>query len=196
MSDLFDTVGYPRTCNFEGTYSNDPTDTGGETWKGVARNKHPHWKGWDLVDSLKSDPSFPACLSQSVGLEQAVQDFYREEFWEKMGCPNMPPALALDIFDCGINCGTGTAIKMLQRVLNVMNKCQALYADTAADGQWGAGTQAAMLGYFATRKDLDELLVAFNCLRGSYYVECAEKREANEKYEFGWFKQRIALHPI
>ena len=37
----------------EGFYNNDPDDMGGETYRGVARNYHPQWEGWAIVDARK-----------------------------------------------------------------------------------------------------------------------------------------------
>lgn len=195
MHDLFLTEAWPVLSVIEGDYSNDPNDTGGETFRGIARKKNPNWVGWTRVDALRSDPAFPGTALADAGLNQMVVDFYRAEFWTRVGADDMPPALALDVFDCGVNCGQGAAVKMLQRVLNVMNKGGVLYADISADGQWGPGSRAALDGYLRTRGDLSLLIVAFNCLQGAHYVECAERREANETYAFGWFKNRIDVKP-
>lgn len=184
---------YAHTMGDEGLYSNNPSDSGGETWKGIARNKWPNWKGWDLIDSLRSAPSFPKNLVQSKGLEVAVQDFYVEHFWDAMKCGSMPDALAMEVFDCGMNCGTASAGKCLQRILNVLNKGGTLYPNITADGQIGQGTLSALNAYLATRKDLNLLLKIFGVLRGNYYVECCEKREKNEDFIVGWMNNRVHL---
>jgi hypothetical protein len=44
---------YKATCKFEGGYANDKNDTGGETYKGIARNYWPKWAGWKTVDASK-----------------------------------------------------------------------------------------------------------------------------------------------
>lgn len=194
MADLFLTEAWPQLKVLEGGYSNDATDAGGETLRGISRNRHPNWVGWHVIDAMKGG-DFPANTLADPALDQMVIAFYRAEFWASVGADDMPPALALEVFDCGVNCGQATAVKFVQRVLNVMNNGATLYPDVNADGRWGRGTQSAMNGYLQTRGDLSLLIVAFNCLRGAYYVECAEKREANEKYEFGWFKNRIGLSP-
>lgn len=194
MSDLFRDEAWPTLSQVEGGYSNDPRDTGGETFRGIARNKHPNWIGWPMIDAMKGG-DFPANALGDPALEELVVAFYRAVFWTKVGADDMPPALALDVFDCGVNCGQATAVKMLQRVLNAMNNAQRLYRDIVVDGQWGRSSRAALDGYLSARKDLDILIVAYNCLQGAYYIECAERREANEAYEFGWFRNRIDVLP-
>lgn len=191
MHDLFVSEAYPSLMKSEGKYSNDGIDSGGETWKGIARNKNPRWGGWTIVDQLRNEPNFPQNLEYSAELEYEVVEFYREEFWTRVGADCMPPALALEVFDTGVNCGQATAVKFLQRVLNVMNKAGTLYPDIVVDGKWGPGTKAALDAYLETRKNLPLLLVTLNCLQGAHYITCAEQREANETYEFGWLLQRV-----
>lgn len=48
----------------EGGYVCDPSDPGGETYKGVARNMHSGWTGWMEIDLAKKEPGFPANLDK------------------------------------------------------------------------------------------------------------------------------------
>jgi lysozyme family protein len=48
-----------------------------------------------------------------------TQAIYRQQYWTPVGCDNIADqALAEKVFDIGVNCGTGTAAKMLQRAVN------------------------------------------------------------------------------
>ena len=38
------------TMGNEGGYANNPADSGGETYKGIAKNYWPNWEGWTAVD--------------------------------------------------------------------------------------------------------------------------------------------------
>ena len=38
---------------YEGNYSNDKDDPGGETYKGISRNMNKDWEGWKIIDSYK-----------------------------------------------------------------------------------------------------------------------------------------------
>ena len=42
----------------EGVYSFNLYDPGGETYCGIARNKHPAWSGWEYLDKQKSLDNF------------------------------------------------------------------------------------------------------------------------------------------
>ena len=42
-----------KTLETEGGYVNDPSDSGGETYCGIARNSNPKWEGWKIVDAHK-----------------------------------------------------------------------------------------------------------------------------------------------
>ena len=200
MSDLFADVAYPRMKAAENVYSNDPDDAGGETVWGIARTRNPHWEGWALVDELREQhpdhDEFVRALEESAEVDQAACEFYRTEYWQKMGCHEMPPALALEVFDCGMNCGMSTAVGFLQRSLNVFNKRTELYPDVCVDGNWGSRSHGALEGYIGQRGDLDVLIVCFSCLRGAYYVQITEKDQTKEKYVFGWMSKRIHVRPL
>lgn len=66
----------------EGLYSNDPTDKGGETVYGIARNMHPRWGGWMIVDSLKKQKGFPHNLLSSDDLIILKNEFYKTTFFD------------------------------------------------------------------------------------------------------------------
>jgi len=34
---------------------------------------------------------------------------------------------------------------------------------------------------------------ALNCLQGAYYIELAERREKDERFVYGWLKNRVVL---
>lgn len=86
----------------EGGYANNPADTGGETYKGIARKFHPTWPGWKMVDDLKrSLPVQPAyggygyrewakklngLAEKCDALQRLVLDFYRSNFWNAYRC--------------------------------------------------------------------------------------------------------------
>lgn len=92
------------TLQREGGYVNDPADPGGETNYGLSKRAYP-----DLD-------------IRNLTLEQAAQ-IYRRDYWERPGfnrVAEVAPALAVRLFDLGVNCGTVTAGKMLQRAINTI----------------------------------------------------------------------------
>lgn len=118
----------------EGGYSDDPGDSGGETYCGISRNSFPAWAGWPIVESEKADRDFPGCLSANAALNAHVAEFYRQNFWAPIrGDQIADQALATQLFDTCVNSGVGEGVKLLQRALRV-----------TADGRFGPATAAAL----------------------------------------------------
>jgi lysozyme family protein len=108
---------YSRTGKFEGGYVNDPDDSGGETYHGIARKFHPTWPGWKIVDEQKKKSNFPKNLkdrrNELLPLEKV---FYKKEFWDKVwGDSIKDQRVANDMYDTAVNMGVGTSIKLSQR---------------------------------------------------------------------------------
>jgi lysozyme family protein len=162
----------------EGGYSDNPDDTGGRTRYGITEavaRKHGY-KG--QMRDLPKDMAI---------------DIYRIDYWDPIRGDDLLEAdesIAFEVFDTGVNCGTGTAARLLQRALNVLNRKQALYFDIVVDGGIGPVTIATLNQYLANR-DAKELWKTLNCLQGARYVELCERREANETHFYGWIKKRV-----
>jgi len=82
--------------------------------------------------------------------------------------------------------------KFLQRALNVLNNTGSLYRDLKVDGAIGSATVSALRGYLDGR-DEGTLVKALNCLQGAFYITLAERREKDERFVYGWFKNRVTL---
>lgn len=169
----------------EGGYSNNPNDAGAETMWGitikVARLNGYTGKMYDM------------------SREQA-EEIYMREYFVKPGFDRvllLAPLLTEKLFDIGVNMGTGTAGKFLQRALNLMNKSHSekLYPELVVDGQIGPGTLAALTVFLRLRRTAGErvLLRVVTVLQGARYVEITEAREQNEEFIFGWFENRIHI---
>lgn len=103
------------------------------------------------------------------------------------------PLVAAELFDTGINMGTGVASGFLQRALNVLNRGATDYPDVTADGQIGPVTLQALKVFIAKRGGVGErvLVKALDALQGERYIALAEKRPANETFVYGWLSERI-----
>lgn len=177
------------TANLEGGYSNHPNDRGGETWKGIARKKHPNWNGWPVVDQLRSSSSFPKNLDNNAQLKGFVAAFYKKQFWDALRLDDIVDAkIAGKLFDMAVNIGVSTAAKFLQKALNLLNDRQRLYKDLAIDGQVGPVTVGAVNNHPRP----DNLYKALNVLQGGHYLEIGEHAESQEAFMNGWFSNRIA----
>ena len=170
---------------YEGLYDNDPDDSGGETYRGIARSKHPEWQGWRLVDSYKSSSRFPKILEKDISLQNRVREFYKPEFWDKFKGDMLTQEIAEEMFDQSINFGVVPAVRHFQRALNILNNKKKLYPDTLIDGIFGNET-LQLYGICALKRGPRVLFNVLNCYQGMRYINLMEHDEVKEKY-IGWF---------
>jgi lysozyme family protein len=154
------------TLQHEGGYSNNPKDQGGATYMGIARNKHPQWGGWPIVDDCLKHS---APLSLADGLADLVRDFYLVEFWRPLQCPmidQVSEAVAEELFEASVNCGIANGVKFLQRALNALNNHGKRYPDLTVDGAMGPKTLQTTLTCLVHRPP--RILV--KCQNGEQYI--------------------------
>lgn len=106
-----------NTLIFEGGYSNNANDSGGETYRGISRVNWPNWNGWGYVDIERGEPNFPKNLDSNLGLQGNVIDFYRQNYWQYDGINSQ--AIANKIFDLAVNVGKVHADKIVQGAVGV-----------------------------------------------------------------------------
>lgn len=173
----------------EGSYSNDPVDSGGETVCGIARKHWPAWEGWAIVDSLKAKSNFPSNLRYSIELTCSVKAFYKREFWDKFNLDDVPYSLAHEIFEQSVNLGIFRTAKHLQEVLNALNYNQQWGSDLAVDGKFGPASRLRLV--FALKAGRSKpLQYGINGLQCAYYIEIANKNKSQRKFTNGWLSQR------
>lgn len=167
----------------EGGYTNDPSDSGGETNFGitieVARSS-------GYTGSMKLLP------------REKAFDIYSHVYWDSLQLDYIEqrsPIIAAELADTAINMGVGRAGEFLQTCLNVLNDGQKYYSDLKIDGAVGMKTINNFYKYLDTRGLNAEsiLLKALNCLQGAYYIELCLKREKDEKFLAGWLQNRVIL---
>jgi len=172
---------------FEGKYTNDKDDPGGETYKGIARNMNGIFEGWRIIDKYRGGNNFPNVLEADGTLQGLVMDFYKKNYWDKFMGDKLGEKTGLEMFDQSVNLGTGRAVEHLQRSLNILNNMQKLYPDIETDGVMGNQTFETYISCCA--KQGENLLVAvLNMFQGKYYIELMEKKEVFEKF-YGLFKR-------
>jgi len=76
------------TLRWEGDYSFDKIDPGGETKFGISKRAYPD------IDI------------KSLTLAEASV-LYKRDYWDKANCESMEPKLAIAVFDSSVNCGVG-----------------------------------------------------------------------------------------
>jgi len=180
---------YEITAGHEGGYSNDPDDAGGETYKGISRKYNLDWLGWPIIDASKNEPDFPDCLDYNGALQGIVYQFYKENYWDVFWGDDIHiQALANEMFDTGVNMGTGRAVRFLQEALNYLNRNEDIYPDVAEDGKFGNNTFNALNSYLAN-DDEGYLLKVMNVLQGKHYLDYMKKNPTQEKYVRGWMSR-------
>jgi len=183
------TEAYNITMKNEGGWVNDPTDVGGETYKGISRRYHPSWIGWKIVDEYKTKPDFPNTAYNDDNLNSKVKEFYKSTFWDVNLLDEVASQkIANEMFDTGVNMGVGRAGKFLQRALNLLNKSGTVYPDIVEDGQVGQNTLKALNSYLAY-KDESFVYKLMNILQGMHYIEYMTQSPTQEKFAFGWLER-------
>ncbi len=165
----------------EGGYVNHPADRGGPT----------HWGITEAVARRHGYMDDMRVLPQSEAIA-----IYKQLYWH---APNFDavadaaPALAAELFDTGINMGTGTATGFLQRALNALNRTGADFADITVDRNIGSATLSALHAFLKKRGRGAEavLLKAVDALQGAHYVRLAETRPSQEAFLYGWLANRV-----
>ena len=146
--------------------TNDPDDTGGQTYAGIARKKHPEWVGWSYIDREKSAPT------------QLVRDFYEEEFWKKIaGADIVNQKIAENIFDFAVNASPDVAKKLAQIVVQVV-----------PDGVFGPKTIAALNAQ-------DEVLfkALYALAKIARYRDIVNARPTQIKFLKGWINRTLEM---
>jgi len=180
---------YDKTMGHEGGYVNDPTDAGGETYKGISRKYNPSWGGWKVIDGQKNSVSFPGCLNSNYELQAEVEKFYKANYWDVNRLDEVASqAVANEMFDTGVNMGVGRAGNFLQQSLNYLNRNGSLFADLVVDGKIGPASLSA-LHRILSDGDEEILLIMMNVLQGNHYMEYMSKSPTQERYARGWFKR-------
>jgi lysozyme family protein len=165
----------------EGGYSNDPDDSGGETMYGitaiVAREN-------GYMGTMRDLPV------------ETAKAIYRKRYWTGPRfdqVATLSPAIAIELFDTGVNCGVGKASEFLQLALNAFNMQGTRYPDIQEDGDVGAKTLSALRAFLAWRGMEGErvLVRTLNCLQGARYIDLSQRRSANETFVYGWMLNRV-----
>jgi len=127
MPDAFDTS-LAEILKHEGGFVNHPRDPGGMTNLGVTKNT---WESWTGKKASEAD--------MRALTPTKVAPLYAERYWNVNHCSDMPPALALCVFDFGVNAGPARAARYLQQIIGA-----------GRDGKIGPASIAAMRTYVAS----------------------------------------------
>lgn len=163
----------------EGGYANIAADKGGETYAGIARNYHPTWQGWIIIDMKKSRYANGVIPRNEVfeDMDFLVTRFYQDMWDRNYFSQVQSQEVANLLFDYYVNSGA-SAIKAIQRLVNV-----------TADGAMGTKTIAAI-----NAANANQLHDALKKQRGEFYESLIQKNPSQEIFRTGWFA-RLAQFP-
>ena len=157
----------PHILKWEGGYVNDPDDLGGETNKGVT------FKTYKLYKKKRGlpEPSLGDLMRLS---DEEFEDILKTMYWNACKADFIESqSVANAIVDWAWHSGTATAVKEIQKVLNV-----------TADGVIGNVTLAAI----NSRSPLP-LFGAIQQARIAYLERICNARPANQKFMKGWLRR-------
>ena len=167
----------------EGGYTNNPYDSGGETAYGITKEVARAWGYNGPMDQLPKD---------------VAREIYTHRYWNTLSLQNIyvySDKLAYELFEQGVNCGVHRAGTHLQVCLNILNNKQEYYLDIAEDGYVGNATLLSLQKFYAKRgaKGTEVLLKMLNSLQGALFIDLAARREKDQEFLYGWFRNRIEI---
>lgn len=177
------------TLDKEGSYSNRANDRGGETYYGISRVHHPSWNGWEIIDDIKEDrlsrEQFSICLKERV--YPKVPSFYKDNFWKPLILDKVNViAIAIKIFDMGVNLGVPRTVSIVQTCLNVMSLGE--INDIKLDNI--IGNKTINLINEMTKKDNGELLLKLLTIQqGYFYMRLAQTIISQDENIGGWINR-------
>jgi lysozyme family protein len=179
FEELFDGV-----IKHEGYYAKVTGDRGGETYMGVARNLHPNWEGWRIIDSYKHDVG-RIKHNEKINIDELtklVKEFYRKTFYHAYKIESIKnDSLKEIIFDWCVNSGYWGS-HGVQRAVNQLSD-----NNLKIDGIIGAKTIVAI-----NSCEPEILFDAIKIARIRFYNTIAKKGQ-NYKFLKGWLKRINAI---
>lgn len=185
----------------EGTYVNDPSDKGGETYFGIARKIHPHWEGWIIIDEIKQNNSnwLEILKSKNIPnekLKKSLINFYKENFWNKIKGDKIleiSEKIAFYIFDTAVNMGWKTAAKFLQSAINNIYEKHNKNKKIVVDGLIGNKTLSALKETSNLSECEYELLLEIIKERSIKYAKIVSHNPSQSKFIHGWIKRAFKI---
>jgi len=152
----------------EGGYVNDSHDRGSETKYGISKRAYPHLdiKNLDLQEA-KHIYQHDYFSTPRLALERVSNE-----------------KIAMEVFNTAVVMGVGTAGKMLQKALNLLNRNGRLYDDLKVDGWLGEVTLSAIAMVEPRR-----LLKTLNGLQFCRFKEIVENDPTQERFFAGWLER-------
>jgi lysozyme family protein len=161
-----------HSLDLEGGLVDNKSDKGGKTNFGISDARDGKKDGLiDLDNDGKGD-----IPPENLTKEQAL-DIYHQEYWLPCHGDELPPSIAIFLFDTAIHFSVEKATKLLQRKLNVF-----------ADGKIGHITIKAI-----NAKNQNELLINLLTERAYLYHAIVKADSSQAIFLEGWFARLFRL---
>lgn len=147
------------TLHWEGGFSSNPADHGGDTMEGITQ---------DTYNSYRKSLSLPPKSVEQI-TDYEVSDIYTEMYWQPAHCADLPLKLSVVHFDWCVNHGVTGAIKTLQAAVGV-----------TPDGVYGPLTAQAC------NADDEDIISAYDTLRRVRYHSIVENDATQMQFLKGW----------
>lgn len=148
----------------EGLYTDHKSDVGGPTMAGISL-RYIRVRGYDI----NNDGEINVKDIKDITLEKATEIYYND-FWLAMRLEGIESdLLKLHLFDMGVNAGTKTAIKILQRMLGI-----------TIDGIIGPNTLKAVNTYGPS------IVADYANVRKGYYLQVIKRNPNLRVFQKGW----------
>lgn len=165
------------TIAMEGGWVNDKLDPGGETNKGITKATAVKYGYVAPMKELNTE------IAQSI--------YYQGYFLEPKLTLIYPldPVVTAEVFDTGVNMGTGTSIKFFQQAVNELSGSK-----LAVDGKLGEKAAAAFKDYQAKAglvTACTTTLAKLDQLQEARYRAIVAKKPSQKRFLKGWLTHRI-----
>lgn len=142
-------------------------DRGGQTYAGIARNAHPEWAGWRIID--RGDMN-------NAELSPLVREFYKTNFWDRVAGDDIgKQAIAAAIFDFAVNAGPAVAAKLAQLVVKAV-----------PDGRIGQKSIEAL-----NAQSEGEFVLKYALAKVTRYAEICNRDRSQSKFLLGWINRTL-----
>lgn len=152
-----------HTLAWEGGFTHNPSDRGGDTRFGISAATFPHENIAQLT------------------IDRAIQ-LYCVTFWMPLCLDELPPRIAAKVFDTAVNMGPTAATRLLQQAFNILAGAAQQLVE---DGVMGAVTRGR-----ANRFQSEDVLLAVYCgLQWERYRQIIETNPSQRTFLGGWARR-------
>jgi lysozyme family protein len=166
-----------RVLSHEGGYANIAADSGGETYKGIARIPNPDWIGWREIDNVKKTRT----LKRNAFIPEAdpyVLAFYKSRFWNPILDQVKDQRAADAILDSLTLHGISGGSVLVQKAINDFPGFKIV-----VDGKIGKNTIAALNSIGAP------FINSLSQKRKEFVANLVERRPKDSIFLKGWNKR-------